>query len=601
MNYETAAMISAPNDDGHLTSLGEIAGQLPIDIQLSRLVIHGIVLDVAEYAVVLAAALSQPKTVFRIASPFIHKDPDEYNAIVQQVYSGMSFVDQGLYSEPLMLLHLYLLYNQFKPSASEQRTKFLLQLGVVPSRIRQFVSNVKSLLTSVNSCSRGNFERLDLDRLHINFAKNAELMLKLRLLLVWVSDYNVLQATMKAKKQNDTTNLNQIMIKSPIVTREILEPLFPTGATETEFTLTTVGKKTYDALLSFQRLQSPLMELLTALLSPVCEQYCSIACVMNDGVAAVANTNTGAISGSAKSKKNSNKNNNTSLVVDPSTIACSGLTGTISYVAFALITHVYINPTTDNSTSTHTNTNSKVSSSPLTTEEADAASLKDLYSIVQEHTLEQFGNKLQRISSSTNLTSPILTSSNNTHSDAHNNALIINNKTFYYEIYVLIDPTKKDIKKVQKLYEDLPKMTFLQIPSKGKSKLSINNVELRSDDYNTIFFSTGDASTNASLLSDSHLYNVTEKLVNCQQIVTFPNAVLDDEQSTASASGNGNEMNSSGKSKKGKTTKSKTSKTIPTASASAVIHDLPFAIRLFNSYRMGYKEKYVARCCIQHC
>ncbi len=56
-----------------LIVISSFAGQLPVDLQLSRLIVHGISLGIGAEAVALASALSQPKSVFRLASTLIHK------------------------------------------------------------------------------------------------------------------------------------------------------------------------------------------------------------------------------------------------------------------------------------------------------------------------------------------------------------------------------------------------------------------------------------------------------------------------------------------------------------------------------------------------
>lgn len=73
ITFVAANMISQPNDEGMLTYTGLFAGQLPVDLQLSRLIVYGISLGIGAEAVVLASALAQPKSVFRLASALVHK------------------------------------------------------------------------------------------------------------------------------------------------------------------------------------------------------------------------------------------------------------------------------------------------------------------------------------------------------------------------------------------------------------------------------------------------------------------------------------------------------------------------------------------------
>lgn len=95
-------MITDPNDDGELTAVGDLVSQLPLDCQLGKLVAHGIRLGCAAECAIMAAALTQPKKLFRVVTPFIHTDPDEFNDIARTITVGGYKLDAGLYSEPMM-------------------------------------------------------------------------------------------------------------------------------------------------------------------------------------------------------------------------------------------------------------------------------------------------------------------------------------------------------------------------------------------------------------------------------------------------------------------------------------------------------------------
>jgi HrpA-like RNA helicase len=66
-------MISSPDDFGELTAVGNLAGCLPVDMHLSRLIAFGIMLGIGAETIALAAAFSLPKSPFRIAHPLVHK------------------------------------------------------------------------------------------------------------------------------------------------------------------------------------------------------------------------------------------------------------------------------------------------------------------------------------------------------------------------------------------------------------------------------------------------------------------------------------------------------------------------------------------------
>jgi len=67
-------LITEPNDEGYLTAIGRLSGELPVDIALGRMIAYGIMLGVAAEAVVIAAALSLPKEPFRFINPIYWYD-----------------------------------------------------------------------------------------------------------------------------------------------------------------------------------------------------------------------------------------------------------------------------------------------------------------------------------------------------------------------------------------------------------------------------------------------------------------------------------------------------------------------------------------------
>jgi HrpA-like RNA helicase len=66
------SMITSPGDEGELTPLGRMSGNLPVDLHLSRMISFGIALGIGAEAVAMAAALTIPKSPFRTAHNLIH-------------------------------------------------------------------------------------------------------------------------------------------------------------------------------------------------------------------------------------------------------------------------------------------------------------------------------------------------------------------------------------------------------------------------------------------------------------------------------------------------------------------------------------------------
>ena len=61
-----------------------------------RLIFYGILLGLRDHVCVLAAALSLSKTLFRVASPFIHTNPAELNDIIKTTLIGAAKIDDGM-------------------------------------------------------------------------------------------------------------------------------------------------------------------------------------------------------------------------------------------------------------------------------------------------------------------------------------------------------------------------------------------------------------------------------------------------------------------------------------------------------------------------
>ena len=95
-------------------------------------------------ATILASALSQPKSLFRIASRYIHKDPDELNSIVSNVLSGVSRLDAGTYSEPLMHLRAFIKYESCR--STSQRQSMINRSGLHHARFKHFIISTNELL-----------------------------------------------------------------------------------------------------------------------------------------------------------------------------------------------------------------------------------------------------------------------------------------------------------------------------------------------------------------------------------------------------------------------------------------------------------------------
>ena len=104
-------LLTAPSDDGDLTSIGSFVSALGLDLRLGRLVGLGCVFGCLPEAIALAAVVNAPKSPFRIATELVQKDPADYSGTVCAVMAGRHRLDCGVASEPLMLLNLLYMYR----------------------------------------------------------------------------------------------------------------------------------------------------------------------------------------------------------------------------------------------------------------------------------------------------------------------------------------------------------------------------------------------------------------------------------------------------------------------------------------------------------
>jgi HrpA-like RNA helicase len=75
-------MLTSPRDESQLTEIGSLAAELPVDFMLGRFIGYAVLLGVAREAVVIAAALGNPKSPFRTPNQLLQTDPDEFNRCV---------------------------------------------------------------------------------------------------------------------------------------------------------------------------------------------------------------------------------------------------------------------------------------------------------------------------------------------------------------------------------------------------------------------------------------------------------------------------------------------------------------------------------------
>lgn len=188
-----SSMISAPTDEGNLTSIGHMAGHLPIDLSLGYLIAIGISLNMAAHAIVMASALFQPKSLFCISSKMHHVDPDVYNNLMKNSLLGASFFDAGVYSEPIMMLRIFLSWQKLSTTSDVERRKWLNDHNLHYERLKQFVLMSTHLADRVNRINRVSRNSIPIDLTTMPSDLSPSDINKLRLMLTWSTGGGIIQ------------------------------------------------------------------------------------------------------------------------------------------------------------------------------------------------------------------------------------------------------------------------------------------------------------------------------------------------------------------------------------------------------------------------
>lgn len=209
-------MIFEPNDTGYLTATGRFAASLPVDLNLGRMIVFGIQLGILEEAVILASALTLPKSPYRVAMPLIHDNPDEYNDIVKTIMTSKFRVDQGSYSDPILL---YNLLKEWRSTSGNRREHWLRQNGVVKKRMHDFDSMCTNLL---ERCLR---DRTNTRVYQAATLSDKERMNLMRIILTWNGEKNIM--LMKGNK-TPVIDCDSIVFDKNISKRQLQE-IIPSG------------------------------------------------------------------------------------------------------------------------------------------------------------------------------------------------------------------------------------------------------------------------------------------------------------------------------------------------------------------------------------
>ena len=198
--------ITAPQDeDSELTSSGSIAASLGIDLNIAYFVCIGIRMGCGMECLAIAAAISQARLPFRVASHFVH-DEQELIDIVPRIILAQHRFDNGLASVPMMLLRLALQWRKVKRAGPSAVQNFIYKNGLVKRRLYQMDSSMKFLCGRLeDTCRRAGLDISFLGGKIRDPAKDEMLANRLRLCLFWSFEDTL--ACLKASSVDKTHSL----------------------------------------------------------------------------------------------------------------------------------------------------------------------------------------------------------------------------------------------------------------------------------------------------------------------------------------------------------------------------------------------------------
>ncbi len=186
-------LIDSPDDEGNMTVMGDFVAGMGIDLHLGQIIGLGVQFGCVPEAICMAAVLTTPKLPFRIANPIIHDDPHTFNEIGGRVMLSKEHFDNGLYSEPLMLVRLIAVYNSMD---TKRHHAFCMKWSLSHVRFTQLLSTVRALQERV-ALNLG----IHVSSLSLNprFATSPAKVNILRLLLLWILHENLIMTTIRKK------------------------------------------------------------------------------------------------------------------------------------------------------------------------------------------------------------------------------------------------------------------------------------------------------------------------------------------------------------------------------------------------------------------
>ena len=145
------------SEEADVTLLGKFSLSLPLDLNLCRLVLLGILFGCPLDGIVIAAAIAMYQDVFSMPMKVIMNDLHQFcHSLTTSTFSRMRY-DDGCYSNPIMILNMFidwLKYMNENPHTSrrEQARKFSSKNAVKLVRLLHFEEFVGDIARCVANC-----------------------------------------------------------------------------------------------------------------------------------------------------------------------------------------------------------------------------------------------------------------------------------------------------------------------------------------------------------------------------------------------------------------------------------------------------------------
>ena len=116
------------DEEADITFLGRFSLSLPVDLDLSRVVLYGVLFGCAADAIVMAAAMSLSQDVFSLPSRVLTKDETVFQQSLARSYNSRCSLDSHTYSDAIMVRNLFKEWLAFRSenAGKQSASKFTL-------------------------------------------------------------------------------------------------------------------------------------------------------------------------------------------------------------------------------------------------------------------------------------------------------------------------------------------------------------------------------------------------------------------------------------------------------------------------------------------